>query len=173
MYMETLSDSSFKWNTEGGQNWEVFSLRSSSTHLVGALPCCYQETEHTAGESEACSIWKESLRCCECLMQESCCIKTWTTHKSLTVSRHWFLWDFLCPRRRSAPFVGRCWRFCPQPKSASENLSSATNPLAHPQPSLEWNGPHSWVNEFCESTKKNYIFVAVASYLLDFYLAWL
>lgn len=60
-----------------------------------------------------------------------------TSHNSLTVSCHWFLWDFLCPRRLLAPFVGQCWRFYPQPNSVSENLSTAAHLLARQQPSLE------------------------------------
>lgn len=75
---DTLSDSSLKWNTEERQNQEVFRLRSSSTNLVGALPCGYRETEHRAEESEACSFWKESLQCRECLLPEGCRIKMWT-----------------------------------------------------------------------------------------------
>lgn len=70
-----------------------------------------------------------------------------TSHKSLTVSFQWFLWGFLCPRRWSAPYVGRCRRFCPQPNSASENLSSAAYLLDRPQPSLEWNTSMAgWIN---------------------------
>lgn len=57
---------------------KVFSSIYSSTNLSGALPCCSQETEHKAGENEACSIWKESLRWCECFMPRGHHAKTCT-----------------------------------------------------------------------------------------------
>lgn len=56
----------------------VFSSISSSTNLSGALPCCYQETEDKAVGNEACSIWKESLRWCECFMPRGHHAKTRT-----------------------------------------------------------------------------------------------